>query len=193
MADQPAYLRLLQKLLPPGFAFNREGNTTLAALLNAFADEFARVDTRVDTLLREADPRQASELLPDWERITGLPDACLGEISTVEARRRAVAQRLGNIGGQTVAYFVGLAAQAGFTVTITEFNPFQAGSDAGAPLTNNDWRHTFRVNAPAESVQYFKAGSRSGEPLATWGNDALECAIDRTKPAHTVVQYAYGS
>lgn len=193
MAGQSSYLGLLQKLLPPGFAFNREDGSTLAKVLNAFADEFSRVDVRVEGLLREADPRQASELLPDWERITGLPDACVGIIGTVDARRRAVAQRLGNIGGQTIAYFISLAQQAGFLVTISEFKPFQAGSDAGDPLTNDDWRHTFRVNAPAESVQYFKAGSRSGEPLAIWGNDALECAIDRTKPAHTVVQYAYGN
>jgi len=193
MADQPAYLQLLQKLLPPGGAFNRENNTTLAAVLDAFADEFSRVDARVLALLNDADPRQASELLTDWERVTGLPDDCAGDMDTVEARRKAVAQRLGNLGGQTVAYFVNLAAQAGFTVTISEFKRFQAGSDAGDPLTNNDWQHTFRVNAPAETVRTFKAGSRAGEPLASWGNDALECAINRVKPAHTVVQFAYGS
>jgi uncharacterized protein YmfQ (DUF2313 family) len=192
MASASAYLQLLQKLLPSGSAFNREDGTTLAGVLSAFADEFARVDGRVETLLREADPRTTTELLTDWERIVGLPDECAPQLGSVAERRNAVTLRYSNLGGQAKSYFINLAARLGFTITITEFKPFQAGSKAGDPLTNEAWRNTFRVNSPAETVRTFKAGSKAGEPLAEWGNDILECTINRVKPAHTVVQYAYG-
>lgn len=192
MATQLSYLELLQKLLPTGKAFNREYGTTLSKVLSAFADEFYRVDGRIQIMLQESDPRTATELLPDWERITGLPDSCLPELGTVAERRRSVAIRYGNLGGQTKAYFINLASLLGFNITISEFRPFQAGSKAGDPLTNDAWRNTFRVNAPAQTVRKFTAGSKAGEALAEWGNEILECTINRAKPAHTVVQYAYG-
>lgn len=193
MPNNLDYRQLLQKLLPPGSAFNREDQTKLADMLLAISDEWGRVDDMIARVLTEADPREAVLLLTDWERITGLPDDCVMQIGTLQERRNAVALRLGTLGGQSAAYLIYLASLAGFTITITEFKPFVAGSNAGDYLTNGDWQNTFRVNAPSQTVRYFTAGSLTGESLASWGNQLLECIINRVKPAHTIVQYAYGS
>jgi uncharacterized protein YmfQ (DUF2313 family) len=51
------YLSQLQALLPQGAAWTRERDAALTRLLDAFAEEFARVDARARQLLDESDPR----------------------------------------------------------------------------------------------------------------------------------------
>lgn len=193
MPDAAAYLAQLQALMPHGLAWSREAEARLASLLGATADELARVDARAADLIAESDPRRSSELLEAWERITGLPDACVTDLGTVQARRDAVAARLGQLGDQSRAYFIALAAAVGFPVTITEFRPFVVGAGgAGDDLTDDAWAHAWRVNAPAETVRYFAVGeSVAGEGLAAWGNGLLECTVSRVAPAHTKVIFGY--
>ena len=190
------YLAQLQALLPQGFAWPRQADAALTKLLLAWADELARVDGRAADLVEEADPRTTAELLADWERVAGLPDPCvaaLGVSQTAAQRRAALVAKLTTIGGQSAAYYIALAASLGYTITVTEFSPFQAGSDAGDALTNDGWRFVWQVNAPEASIVEFSAGrSSAGEPLRAWGNELLECVINRLKPANTYVLFAYG-
>ncbi|MCA3418095.1 MAG: DUF2313 domain-containing protein [Roseomonas sp.] len=74
--DASAYLSQLLGLLPPGDALPREPGSRLERLLSVPAAELARVDGRVEALLREADPARTTEMLADWERALGLPDEC---------------------------------------------------------------------------------------------------------------------
>lgn len=190
------YRDLLKQLLPPGRALPREPGTTIDALLDGMAQELARLDERGVDFLVDVNPLTTLELLPEWEAVAGLPDKCTGELEeTVQGRRAALVAKLSSSGGQSAAYFIAVAAALGYTVTITEFRPFRAGySVAGDALTNGDWVYTWQVNAPEETVRYFSAGrSVAGEPLASWGNDLLECKIRELKPAHTLVLFAYGS
>lgn len=189
-----AYLTQLQALLPQGAAWPREAQATLTRLLQAVADELARMDARADALIDEADPRTTAELLVDWERVAGLPEPCITAPQTIADRRAALTGKLASSGGQDRAFYIAIALALGYEVTITEFRPFVAGSSAGDELTNGDWIFTWRVNAPEETVRVFAAGSgAAGEALRTWGNELLECVIGRLKPAHTIVQFAYGN
>lgn len=188
-----AYARQLKALMPPGPAWQGERETAIARLLLAVADELARVDGRAEALVREWDPRTALETLPDWERVLGLPNPCVTEAQTVEARRAAVTAKLTKLGGQSRQFFIELAAALGYAITITEFRPFRAEqSAAGDSLTNGDWVHAWQVNAPETTTDSFLAGrSVAGEPLRSWGNEELECVITARKPAHTHVLFAY--
>ena len=191
------YLAQLQALLPQGPAWPREADAALTQLLAAWADELARVDGRAADLVEESDPRTTAELLADWERVAGLPDACVAALAgtqTTTQRRAALVGKLTTIGGQSAAYYIALAASLGYTITVTEFAPFQAGhSAAGDPLSNDEWMFAWQVNAPEESIVEFSAGrSCAGEPLRAWGNELLECVISRLRPAHTHVLFAYG-
>lgn len=171
------YRQLLQALLPIGPAWPREHDAVMTKFILALAEEFARLDARVDDLLNEIDPRTTSELLADWERAFGLPDACTVLATTTVERRQVLHEKVSRIGGATPQYFIDVAARLGFAITITD-------TGLGA--------HVWQVNAPLNSIQTFKAGlSRAGEPLRTWGNDLLECVIIRLKPAHTRVLFAY--
>lgn len=189
------YREQLEALLPPGQAFPRERGTTLETLLDGMAQELARIDERGEELIVEANPRTTSELLSDWERVAGLPDKCSGTLeTTLQGRRQVLLSKLAGTGGQSVAYFIGVAASLGYEVTIEEFRPFRAGmSVAGDSLTNGDWVFTWRVRAPEVTIITFRAGlSVAGEALRTWGNDTLECKINQLKPAHSLALFAYG-
>lgn len=185
------YRDQLMALQPPGLALPVDLDSNWAALLEAIAEELARVDARGDDLLDEADPRVTYELLADWERVAGLPDACAPLNDTVERRRNALLGKLTGTGGQSREYFIALAASLGFQVTIDEFDPFDVNDTVDDSIFGSDWRFAWRVNAPGNTVAYFNVGSGVNEPLADWGNDLLECAIDARKPAHTHVLFAY--
>lgn len=189
------YRDQLKALLPPGQAFPREPGTSLDDLLNGMAQELARIDASGERLIVDCNPIGAVELLADWERVAGLPDKCAGTLETTQqGRRNALVAKLSSTGGQSVPYFIEVAAALGYVVTIEEFRPFRAGwSFAGDPLTNGDWVFTWRVRAPEVTVIPFRAGqSAAGEALRTWGNDTLECKINQLKPAHTIALFAYG-
>lgn len=188
-----AWVKALRKMLPQGIAWTREADTNMARLLTAIADEMANIEMRAVELLDEADPRTAVEGLPDWERITGFPDECVGELITLASRRRAVLARLGQIGGQSPQFFVDLAAVLGFTVTVTEFPIALCGiAECGDAMNGTPWIHWWQIDAPADTVEYADCGSAvCGDAIATWGNTMLECAIARAKPAHTSLIFSY--
>lgn len=188
------YTRLLKRLLPRGKAWLAEPGSDLEKLLEGTAVELERVDDRASIdLLNEADPSTTNELITDWERVTGIPDGCIVQETTLPKRREQVLSKLSARGGQSPQFFIDLAEQLGFTITISEFREFKAGeSKAGDPLTNGDWVHTWRVNSAESTVTYFRAGiNAAGDPIAVWGNDVLECVMKKKKPAHTIVQFSY--
>ncbi|MBF0248045.1 MAG: DUF2313 domain-containing protein [Alphaproteobacteria bacterium] len=189
-----AYLAQLQQLLPSGAAWPRDDDAVLTQLLRAMAARLAAAHGRTGDLADELDPRTARELLADWERVLGLPDACSATTDTVGERQAMCHAKLTATGGQSAGYFIDLAQRLGYAVTITEYRPFRAGaSRAGDPCCSADWRFVWDVNAPATTVRPFRAGEGSaGEPLRSWGNEILECAIGQTKPAHTNVNFTYG-
>lgn len=191
---QADYLSQLQALLPQGPAWPREASALLTRLLDALSNEFARVDGRAQQLIDEADPRTTYEMLADWERVVGLPDTCValaGVTFTVDQRRAALLSKLSGIGGQSRAYFIEIAARLGFTITITEFHEWNVGDDVEAALNGTAWNFAWQVNAPLNTVIEWNVESDVEMPFSVWGNEQLQCAMNRNKPAHTVVLFAY--
>ena len=190
-ADADGYAGQAVGLLPRGPATI---GRRLALLLAALAEECARIDAAARQLIDEADPRTTSQLLAEWEYDFGLPDPCGGEAQSVAERRRAlVARILDRPGGASRAYLIAYAASYGYAITISERRPLRAGFRAGARAYGLDWQWAFVVEAPATTItSVFRAGSRAGERLRTWGNDRLECLINRAKPADTVALFSYG-
>lgn len=198
MPDAAAWLDQLQQLAPPGAAWTRDADATWTRLLAALAAEFARLDARAERLRDEADPRTALELLPDWERLVGLPDACSGAIAvTVPERRQAIVTRLTARGGQSIAYLTGLAAALGYPIAIEEARPSRLGGwRSGQRLAGADWAFHFTVvvlpigdTAPE---RWWRTGAaRAGDRIRSFGASNLQCVIGRARPAHTTVAFAY--
>lgn len=189
-ADQ--YAQALTALLPPGDAW-RASDQPLGDLLAGLAQELARIDARALALLEEADPGNAVALLDEWEVVLGLPDPCLTEPQTDSQRRAAARARYTLVGGQTAAFYIGLAAQLGYTMTVEDFATEADAIAAGISYTGDGWAYTWRCNVDAGTlIKSFAVGQSSvGDALRSWGVEPLECLIKRFAPAHTVVLFAY--
>lgn len=180
------YEQLLLKHLPRGPAWPEQNN-----LLAGLAQELARAHGRLLDLIDEADPRTTVELLPEWERMAGLPDSCVPTESTIDQRRQALVSRLTNLGGQSRQYFIELAARLGYAISITEFRPHDVDSDVDQPFYGDDWIFAWQVNAPQTTVFELTVDGSVDDPFAWWGNAPLECALRRYAPAHTYVFFGY--
>ena len=188
------YLRQLQALLPPGPAWPKDDDALLTRLLAGLSKEIARVDGRAWQIVEEADPRTVAELFSDWERVAGLPDACavaFGGTQTAAQRRAALVGRLTTMGGQSLAYFIALAASIGYVISITEFRAHTVDDDVDYALLGSAWDFAWQVNAALNTIKEITVDMTVEDPLAAWGNALLECVINRLKPAHTTLLYSY--
>ena len=192
MAVSPeAYARQLQALLPQGPAWLLEPLSGWSRLLRGLAEELARVDSRAGAVLDETDPRTTLELFTEWERVLGLPDPCVIGEQPLEQRRGAIIAKLTGRGGQSPAYFIGVAAALGFSINITEYSPYDVEDDVDTAIYGDAWAYTWQVGAPLQSVIEMTVKSPVTDPLAAWNNAPLECVLLRLKPAHTHLTFAY--
>jgi uncharacterized protein YmfQ (DUF2313 family) len=195
------YAKLLKSLLPEGWVWDAKNikSSTLSKLLSSMAEEYSRIEERALALVKESNPATTFELLPDWERVFGLPDQCAPDESlTLQQRRQRILQLLTTRGGQNKSFYQNLAAQFGYDVGVIEVAdqpPFRAGiGRAGDRLTNGTWRYAFIIEAPADSIVKFRAGkSAAGERLLLVQNSTLQCLIEKYKPAHAVAIFTFPS
>jgi len=189
-----AYRDELLALQPPGLALPAEPDSTWAQLLLALAGEWARVDGRAATLVDEANPRTTLELLPEWEAEFGLPDACsLLAPQTIENRRAAVVQRATSNGGQSRAYFVGVAERLGFPgAEVIEYERHSVDADVDEPLYGEAAAYAWTLRAPLPPIDQMTVDSDVDAALGEKAQTArLECTIRRLAPAHTTVHFDY--
>ena len=111
MVSYQEYEEMLRQLLPPGPAFPRgDYESMMAMLLEVFALELSRIDSRVDALVREDDPRVSVECFREWLEEWGLPDVCSNLLSnlTDSVLRQLLLFRITVPGGQSKKFFVEL-------------------------------------------------------------------------------------
>lgn len=204
------YLRMLQHLLPQGQAWTRAPGAVLTAVLQASADELERLDMAMRLLLMEILPTSAIAGLEDWERVLGLPDACLPAGTTLQERRSAVLAKLRDEGRQDLAYWYGVADSLEYDVTIEEHWPFCCGIHQCADpsgltpeevqahpeigyLAVPEIRWWWNVIVYGDRLLRFRCGeSLCGELLMDWRAAAsLECVMLRDKLAHTLLTFTY--
>jgi uncharacterized protein YmfQ (DUF2313 family) len=118
-------------MLPQGQAWPRHApDSVLVQGITGLCDYWGFVDGRAADLLEiESDPRTTVELLPDWERNWGLPDPCYAEPQTIGQRQLALVMRMTMQGAQSREFFIAVAAQIGYSITITEYRTFVVGID----------------------------------------------------------------
>jgi len=117
-------------LLPQGQAWPRGEESLLVKVVQGLCEYWGFVDRRAaDLLEQESDPRITLELLPDWERNWGLPDPCYEAPQTIGERQQALIMRMTMLGGASREFFIDVAAQIGYTITITEYRVWVVGLD----------------------------------------------------------------
>lgn len=183
----------LLALAPEGRLWPRGPGTRFAALLRPLAGEHAAFEEDAEALCEEADPRTASALLADYERVLG-PDPCVDWTERSPGERQAAAHaRWTARGGASAAYFVRLAASYGVPVRVTEYRPSVAGeAEAGEEVASAEDRFAWEVEMPPTSETDALAGeAQAGDPLGDVMPSFLECVFRRLAPAHTTVVFSY--
>lgn len=200
------YAQALTALLPQGRAWPRNADSVIMKVVRGLAEIFGYVDRRAADLLEiEADPYRTIEMLDDWERNYGLPEPCVAEPLTLADRHSMLVRKITMLGAQSRAFFIGVAAWLGYTITITEYAPFMCGvSEAGdtrdeageyrwqiGPL---EMRFYWTINVANAALSWFRSGeSEAGiDPHLRIGLATdLECLLRRFKPAHTDIVFDY--
>lgn len=189
------YTQQLAALLPQGPLWEdlRQSGSNAMLLLQAFAEECARIDTRTEDLIDETDPRTFYELLSGWEQYLGLPDKCVGLGVTLEQRREAVLATLTNAGGQSRQHFIDVATRLGVPgSSITEYDPYTVDDAVDDPIHGTDWRFVWKLTAPTPPINQFTVDSLVDESLGEQApTTRLECVINANKPAHTIALFEY--
>lgn len=183
----------LWNLMPRGRAWSRGTGSTQDAVVACLAPSYQRQCSAAINLLAAAFPATAVDMIPEWQLTLGLPDPCAGPAPTLVQQRKQIVARLTNSGGQSAAYFVALAAQLGYAVTVTNNAPFRCGqSRCGQALGGQEWYFAWNIHTPQYTVNPFLAGqSTAGDPLSSTGNAVLQCELLAAAPAHTVLQFTY--
>lgn len=144
-ATSDVYLDPALQLLPRGRAWPREG--LMRTLVQGLMMELSRVRRRGRDLVDEFDPRTTSEVLPDWERVLGLPECSTP--TTKAARVAAVVAKLQAVLGhdQTEAFWIALAEGLGFEVKNFEIGkgPFTVLSPVTDPLNSEEWESVWEI------------------------------------------------
>ena len=135
------YTQAMIGLAPQGMAWDWRPGSDMHSVLRALAGSYEASDSDAVQLLEGAFPKTASVLLPEWEKTLGLPDDCaIGEIDTIPKRQSAVLSKLLRTGGMSKPYYISLAAEMGYDITITEFRQARAGlSTCGDALNGDAW------------------------------------------------------
>lgn len=189
------YHAQLLALLPPGPAWDAEAVPDLVKVLEALAQEFARVDARADSLLGEMVPSGVRELLLDWERVLGLPDPCLGAEGGFAERRAEVVRRFGEVGRQDPLYFVEIARKLGYPdAWVEEYRAPRFGRSifGKARFGTRQQQFLWKFHLGARRAGGARFGvTQWGERFGANPNNIVECIVRRYQPAHTHVIFEY--
>lgn len=175
-----AYRDQLAQLQPAGKALPRDPNSTWMKLFAGLGVEFSRVHGRIEDLKREITLDGATELLPEWEEATGLPNKCAPAPADNAERLARIKAKLAEQGGQTPEYFIGIAARYGISITHDESaTPFEIGVHGmGDPVGGYEWRYVWYIDVDPAPTEEFRT--------------LLECVLGDLLPAHLVVKFRYG-
>lgn len=198
------YTAHLKSLLPRGPAWPRDDLTSpLAMMIEVWALELARIDGRVESLIAEADPRFCTETFSDWLAQWGIPDDCLtawGSILsdglTEKILRQALIQKMTTVGSQSLQFFIDLALNYGYRITIDEYRTWNVMSTVMNQMidADNQWIHWWKVQVHTGGemqITWHDAMGGASEALCWWGDAVVECVIKQYAPAHTRVVFGY--
>lgn len=112
--------------------------TNFRKLLIALGKECTRVEAKKNEILIECDISQASQLLPEWEKLLGIPDEAIPIAATLTQRRNNVLFKMSIFGASLDSDYVRIASVLGKTITVTP-------ADGGPDIPYTDYRKRFII------------------------------------------------
>ncbi|EDL3486740.1 hypothetical protein CRW58_12665 [Salmonella enterica subsp. enterica serovar Newport] len=170
--------RALLQLLPDGLAWNKAPDSVLAALCLGLSQSTARVDWTGQQLLDERFPDRSRLLLDDWERFLGLPE-CDMTGASLQERQRYAGNKYRMKPSVNREFYIKLAAGFGFDIDIQ-------------PSPESQWISIINVRTTI-GYRHMNVLDNILTPLRIYDASALECILNRYKPAWQTFRYVYES
>ncbi len=199
------YVRMWRNLMPRGHAWTRDGDSVWATIHLALSQELERLDVRTENLLDERDTRTTEELIEEHEYDLGLPQTWFPSSNWDVDRNDKLHAKLIRKGKLDKGYYIALAAEYGYTITITEFDPYVLESFRLAPLgpyeesepQGSYSAYVWLVTIWFPSGQDFQVVPfRAGEAQSGDAIERVPCVLglrrlfDTYKPAHTRIVFS---
>jgi uncharacterized protein YmfQ (DUF2313 family) len=169
VTDKSAY-PFVVRLFPPGGYFSRAAGW-LPKTARAIARFMSRLTRRRAAFVLNMDPRQADELLDEWESAYGITPV---QGTTDDDRRDAVLTKVRSLGGVTAAYYEALAADFGYpdAVVTDAAEPFTTGSFCGDLIKGAEWKLTLELTAASQGAARDQQLQEliDSQLLAGWGS-----------------------
>jgi uncharacterized protein YmfQ (DUF2313 family) len=188
-------LAMLLAIDPPGAALPAEVDSTWGAFLTPLADALDAADARMQAMLPQVDPRNAVDLLPDFERVLG-PDPAGRDagVLSLGARQALAFQRWTGAGGCSPGFYQALATASGVPMTIEEFASaplglWELGESELAPEADD---LTWRATLPTELLIDFElGGSELGDALGDFAPNPFAAVLKLYQQPHTLLLISY--
>lgn len=194
--------RVLEAHLPLGVAWEsfRLMGKVAYRLLGSIANSYEDAWVALCRLATEIDPRTTTELIGEWERAVGLPDACLPSSGTIDERRQWVMWRLSKRRWTTAQDWKDLALLFGVRIAVVPGWIVQKPALYACTYPKR-YDHfpklgRFRVyvdvvNTSFGGYDYGAADRGDGYPVPYGAtSDATQrimCILDRVRPANVVI------
>ena len=187
--NREAYREQLHRLLPSGRAWRQDRESVLTDLLDGIAQQLSDIDLSGAAMLNEVRPSTTLSLLPDWERVAGLPDDCSNLGSTVTIRKASLITKLVSQPTLNIENFREIGRTYGVTLTITELDQVRADASTTLDTTNGKWRFVWWIEIPATSdIERFKHVKSRQHTIIECGTEyGIRVSFDKSRAsAYTI-------
>lgn len=171
-------------------------DTYTAARKLGLANELSLVESSMESMLPQIDPRTAPNLLSDYQRVLG-PDPCKrDQLALTFTDQAALAfQRWTGTGGCYAGWFVAAAAAIGETIRVIEFAPSVCGATVcGEILCPPPENCNYLVVLPAARVTQAVCGAaQCGDLIGAFTPDLMECVFRTWGPLGRIAAFTYGT
>lgn len=190
------YDQALDRLLPRGPIWKRVPGSILDSVLHSIAIELARIDTKADKVLDEADPRTSFDLLDHWFTDWGIPSACLSALSdpTLEEKRRELIAKILSGSSLTAQFFKDMAETLGYEAEIVTYSAFTVNDSVDKGLYGTEWNTAYSMGVKVKAIstqRIFNTTWTVDQPLSVWGDRLFECLMRELIPAHVTAIFEY--
>lgn len=189
--SESSFRRMLDGLMPRGFAWEFEEGSYWSKMLAAIALAFAYLYEMLKSLVVDMSPYSTTNY-GVWENELGLPRLGL-EQETLEGRKSEIVRVARKNGGATLPYIKSLLNLYGIKSDVYEFwaSPevfpswvADLGEDANFYVLVKIYRDSYYSKG-------FKCTSKCNSSLGTPRDSILETMLAQEKPAHVKIIYSY--
>jgi len=170
------------------FVAKNKSGSKLRNFLIGLGGQLRKFDSTLNTLVTEFGPDCAQYLLPEWERMLGIPDDCFENTDSVNERRTQALAKLSFMNCQTIDDMQRLATLLGYpdVEIISGYDAIRPPYNYVIPEIPNDDIAKFSIVVLFEDTD-------SGNPVFTltfpifFGSAAfgdMICALKKVKPAN---------